>query len=167
MQLAATFMEEQKSEFQARVERINARVQEHSSQKPKVRGDSLLRRLMYPLGFIAAFALGIGAVFLSRFVQYRLVGLPGQAQGSASDIIGFVIAGGAVFLISFLVKGNGKEFASVSAVAMLMTTFTFHNAVWAYPGWFENVYGPEWVDFIQDITEPSSIQLFTMAIKLG
>jgi hypothetical protein len=106
-------------------------------------------------------------VFLSRFVQYRLVGLPGQAQGSSQDIIGFAIAFGAVFLISFLVKGNGKEFASASAFAMLMTTFTFHNAVWAYPDLFENVYGPDWVEFIQDNTEPKSIQLFTVAIEFG
>ena len=160
-------MEEQKSDFQDRVARINAKVQESSKQKPKTQGDSLLRRLAYPAGFIGAFAVGVGALFLSRYVQYRLVGLPGQAQGNAQDFIGFGIAFGAVFLISFLLKGNGKEFASASALGMMFTTFTFHNAVWANPDWFENVYGPDWVEFIQKHTEPKSIQLFTLTIELG
>lgn len=160
-------MEEQKSNFQDRLARINAKAQDTSEQNPKKTGESLWARLAYPLGFVGAFALGIGAVFVSRFVQYRLVGLPGQGQGGAPDLIGFAIAFGAVFLISFLVKGGGKEFASASAFAMLMTTFTFHNAVWAYPDVFETMYGPDWVDFIQDITEPKSIQLFTMSIEFG
>lgn len=160
-------MQDDQNTFQDRVARINARAEETKSKKPAKRGDGFLRRLAYPLGFVAAFALGIFAVFLSRYVQLQLVGLPGEAKGSAGDIVAFAIAFGSVFLISFLVKGNQKEFASASAFAMLLTTFTFHNAVWAYPDTFETVYGPDWVEFIQRITEPNSLQVFHMSIAFG
>lgn len=160
-------MEEQKSGFQARVERINARAEETSKRRPqRVRGPSLLRRLAYPMGLVGAFLLGIGAIFLSRYVQLQMVGIPGDTKGNTQDIVGLALAGGAVFLISNMLKGGQKEFASASTLAMLLTTFTYHNAVWAYPETFEQVYGRDWVKAVQDKTPASSIRFFNNVIEL-
>ncbi len=157
--------EKQATSFQDRVERINTRAQEAKKHAPKRKGDTIWTRLAYPAAFIGAFALGVGAFFFSRFLQLKLAGLPGEAKGSGQDFIGLALAGGVVFLISFLLKNNQKEFATMSAFAMIVTTFTFHNAVWAYPDAFEVVYGPEWVEFVQQQTEPRSLQVFHIAIE--
>ncbi|CUK05741.1 hypothetical protein RUE5091_02759 [Ruegeria denitrificans] len=64
-------------------------------------------------------------------------------------------------------KGKQKEFASACTLGVLLTTFTYHNAIWAYPDSFERIYGPDWVEFVQGITKPSSIYLFGNSIEFS
>ena len=157
-------IEEQKSAFQSRVERINARAEEASKGTSRRSGDTIWHRLSYPISFIGAFLLGVGAVFLSRYIQFQMIGVPGDPKAGSQDLISIVLAMAAIFLISFLLNGRQKEFARTSALAMMATTFTFHNAVWAYPDSFEQVYGPDWVEMVKKQTEPSSIRLFSIVI---
>ncbi len=157
----------EQSSFQDRVERIKKNAQETASNTPPPKTESVWQRLGYPASFIGAFFLGVIAVFLTRFIQYHMVGVPGSGQLDAQEIINIGLASSAGFFVSFFLKDRQKEFASCVTAGVLFTTFTYHNLVWEYPEVFEQVYGEDWVEFIEKLTEPSSLYLFGNSVKLG
>lgn len=157
--------DEQKLEFQLRVDRIRAKAEEAAKARPRRRTDSIWRRLGYPAAFIGAFGLGIFMVFLSRYIQYVMAGVP--SQSGAQDIGSLLIACLAVFLLSKALKIRQKEIAASCTLSMFLTIMMYHNLVWEYPETFERVYGPEWVSYVQDQTVPSSIIFFGNVIELG
>lgn len=160
-------MQKEQKSFQDRVTSINQRAEVAASKAPPARTDSIWVRLSYPGSFIGAFFLGAIAVFLTRYFQSQLVSVPADGQPGAQDIVGIGLASMAGLFVSMLFKGKQKEFASACTLGVLLTTFTYHNAVWAYPEPFEQVYGQDWVEFVQSITKPSSIYFFGNTIELS
>ncbi|MGI9370360.1 MAG: hypothetical protein ACR2O2_16135 [Ruegeria sp.] len=142
------------------------RAEEAANNRPPPRTESLWQRLSYPVSFVGVFFLGVFAVFLTRYIQSQLVGVPDSGEASFQEIIGLGCASAAASIISLFLKDRQKEFASVSTIGVFLTTFTYHNLVWEYPDAFEQVYGPDWVEFTQERTEPSSLFLFGNVIKL-
>ncbi|WP_170764850.1 hypothetical protein [Ruegeria lacuscaerulensis] len=157
----------EQSSFQDRIERIRKNAEETSSKAPPPRTDSIWQRLGYPASFVGAFVLGVFAVFLTRYIQYHTVGVPEGGQLDAQEIINIGLASGAGFFVSFFLRDRQKEFASSVTMGVLVTTFTYHNLVWKYPDFFEVVYGEDWVEFVEKLTEPSSLYLFGNIVKLG
>ena len=157
---------EQKS-FQDRVARINQRAEEAASKAPPPRTDSIWKRLGYPASFLGAFLLGVLVVFLTRYIQLQMAGVPDPRQINTQDFVGIGLASMAGIVISLFLKDKQKEFASASTVGVLLTTFTFHNLVWKYPEFFERIYSEDWVEFIQKLTEPSSLYVFGIVIGLS
>lgn len=158
--------QEQKS-FQDRIAGINQRVEQAAEKAPPPRTESIWQRLAYPGAFVGAFLLGVFAVFLTRYIQSQMMGVPEGGQPGIQDIIGVAMASMAGFVISLFLKDKQKEFASASTFGVLLTTFTYHNLVWKYPEAFERIYGPDWVEFVQGITEPSSLYMFGNVILLS
>ncbi len=156
---------EQKS-FQDRVSQLKQRAEEAAKNAPPPRTESFWQRLGYPASFVGAFFLGVFAVFLTRYIQSQMVGIPESGNVGFQEYIGMAFASGAAFVISLFLKDKQKEFASVSTVGVFLTTFTYHNLVWEYPDTFELIYGPDWVEFTQEQTEPSSLYMFGNVIKL-
>ncbi|WP_170560926.1 hypothetical protein [Ruegeria atlantica] len=153
--------------FEDRIAQINKRTEETASQRPKPKTESVWKRLAYPGAFVGAFALGSVVVFLTRFIQFQMVGVPEAGNVNAQDFIGIAMASLAGMVISMFLRDKQKEFASASTVGVLLTTFTFHNLVWAYPVHFEQMYSEDWVEFMQKITEPSSLYVFGITIGLS
>ncbi|WP_298853854.1 hypothetical protein [uncultured Ruegeria sp.] len=153
--------------FEDRVARIKQRSQENASKVPPSRSDSIWQRLGYPTAFLGAFLLGVMAVFLTRFIQYQSVGIPVHSQVDTQDFVSLGLAGGACIMVMMFLKGKLREFAGALTVGALVTTFTFHNLVWKYPVVFEHIYGEDWVDFVKDTTEPSSLNLFGTILPFG
>ncbi len=96
-----------------------------------------------------------------------MVGVPQPGQANVQDAIGLCLASLAGIVISTFLREWQKEIASASTLGVFLTTFTYHNLVWQFPEVFEQVYGPDWVEFIQDLTEPSSLFMFVNTIKLS
>ena len=159
--------EEQKLVFQARLAKINDHAQDVAEKAPRQKKDSIWRRLAYPGAFIGAFLLGVMTVFLSRFVQYHMVGIPGEVGQGNQDIIGLVFAGMIVLTLSAVLKAKQKEFATASTVGVLIAVFTYHNLVWAAPDLFVIAYGLDWVEALMKQTEPSSLYIFGTTLSLG
>ncbi|RBW63448.1 hypothetical protein [Ruegeria sp. A3M17] len=157
---------EQKS-FEDRIAQINKRTKETASKNPKPKTDNVWKRLAYPAAFVGAFMLGSMVVFLTRFIQFQMVGVPEVGKVNTQDFIGIAMASLAGMVISMFLRDKQKEFASASTVGVLLTTFTFHNLVWAYPTHFEQMYSEDWVEFMQKITEPSSLYVFGITIGLS
>ncbi|WP_420587038.1 hypothetical protein [Ruegeria sp.] len=157
-------MNSDQNSFQDRVARIQSRADEAAQNAPRLKKESIWRRLGYPLAFFGAFALGVIAVFITRYIQVQMVGVPGAGEFGVQEIIGVVMASAAGFVISLFLKDRQKEFATACTVGVMATTFSYHNLVWAYPGSFEVIYGEDWVEFVQKITEPSSLYLFGNSI---
>ena len=165
-QLGFVVSTEQKS-FQDRVAQISERAEHAASIAPRPRTDSIWKRLAYPGAFVGAFFLGMIVVFLTRYIQFLTVGVPEPGNVNAQDFIGIVLASMAGIVISMFLRGKQKEFASASTCGVLFTTFTFHNLVWEYPSLFERIFNEDWVEFMQRITDPSSLYVFGMTIALN
>lgn len=153
--------------FEDRVARIKQRSDANARNAPPPRTASIWQRLAYPGAFVGAFLLGICAVFLTRYIQYQSVGIPVQRQVDTQDFVSLGLAGGACIMVMLFLKGKLREFAGALTVGALLTTFTFHNLVWKYPTFFEQTYGEDWVDFVKDTTEPSSLNLFGTIVPFG
>lgn len=160
-------MAAEQSSFQDRIERIEKKAKETARKSPPPRVESIWQRLGYPASFVGAFFLGVFAAFLIRYIQYHLVGVPGSGQLGVQEIIGIGLASCAGFFVSFFLKDRQKEFASCVTAGVLLTTFTYHNLVWEYPDVFERIYGKDWVEFVEKLTEPSSLYVFGNVIKLS
>lgn len=160
-------MDIKNNSFEDRVARIKQRSEENTSKSPPPDTESVWQRLGYPAAFLGAFSLGILAVFLSRFIQYQSVGIPVPGQVGTQDFVSLGLAGGACIMVMLFLKGKLREFAGALTVGALVTTFTFHNLVWQYPVFFERAYGEDWVEFVKDTTEPSSLNLFGTILPFG
>ncbi len=159
--------EEQKQTFQTRLAKIDAHTQDMAAKTPKRKKDGILRRLSYPGAFVGAFFLGALTVFVSRYAQYHLVGIPGAAGQGNQDIISLVFAGMIILTMSAILKAKAKEVATASTVGVLIGVFTYHNLVWEFPDFFAAVYGQDWVDALMKLTEPSSLFIFGTTLSLG
>ncbi|NOD65262.1 MULTISPECIES: hypothetical protein [unclassified Ruegeria] len=160
-------MSTENNSFEDRVARIKQRSDEDARNAPRPRTESIWQRLAYPGAFLGAFLLGICAVFLTRYIQYQSVGIPVQRQVDTQDFVSLGLAGGACIMVMLFLKGKLREFAGALTVGALLTTVTFHNLVWKYPAFFEQTYGKDWVDFVKDTTEPSSLNLFGTIVPFG
>ncbi|WP_170426599.1 hypothetical protein [Ruegeria arenilitoris] len=156
---------EQKS-FQDRVAQINQRAEQAASIAPGPRTETIWQRLAYPGAFIAAFTVGVTVVFLTRYIQFLSVGVPEPGQVNAQDFVGIVLASMAGIVISKFLREKQKEFAGACTAGVLFATFTFHNLVWKYPAQFERLFNEDWVEFMQRLTEPSSLYIFGLTIGL-
>jgi len=160
-------MSAEQSSFQDRIDRIKKNAEETASKAPRPRTESVWQRLGYPASFVGAFFLGAFTVFLTRYIQYHTMGVPEGGQLDTQEIISIILASSAGFFVSFFLKDRQKEFASSVTMGVLLTTFTYHNLVWKYPEVFEQVYGEDWVEFVEKLTEPSSLYLFGYVVKLS
>ena len=159
--------EEQKQTFQSRLAKIDVQAQKQAAKAPKRKKDSFLRRLAYPGAFVGAFFLGGLTVFVSRYAQYHLVGIPGAAGQGNQDIISLIFAGMIILTMSVILKAKAKEVATASTIGVLIGVFIYHNLVWEFPDFFATVYGPDWVDALMKQTEPSSLFVFGTTLTLG
>ncbi len=160
-------MDTKSNSFEDRVARIKKRSEENTRKSSLPRTESIWQRLGYPAAFLGAFLLGVFTVFLSRLIQYQSVGIPVPGKVGTQDFVSLGLAGGACIMVMLFLKGKLREFAGALTVGALVTTFSFHNFVWKYPVFFELVYGEDWVEFVKDTTEPSSLNLFGTILPFG
>lgn len=161
--------------FEARIARLNAR--QHPGQPiqagpvpaamtrpapahPPVRLNDWRENIRYPATIVAAFVLGLVAVFLARYLRFHLGA--GELAGENADlymILDGVLAVGAGFALKMLLRLGGKEFQTAQAAGVLVMVCTMHNLVHWAPNAFSLIFSPDWTEMVMETTEPGSILL--------
>lgn len=129
---------------------------------------SLKENIGYPISIIWAFAIGLLAVLITRYVRNALAG--GTLTGEDADIMmaidgGLALAVGFVLTQMFRVKGKAQETAKTAGIVVMIGMM--HNMVHAWPGAFELTFSPEWVTDVVETTEPKSFLFRGISFALG
>jgi hypothetical protein len=125
------------------------------------RGNSVadtLRGIGYPVMVALAFMIGVAANVAARFVDFMWNGLP-----AASDNIDMQMAmdfGIALIVSSVLglfFRIGIRDFVMMRLIGIAAGVLMLHNAVHAYPQYFETVFSPVWVSHIISSTDAGSV----------
>lgn len=146
------------ADFQARAQALTqARQAANPRSRSRLR-PSLWENAKYPASIVMAFALGLFAVALSRYVRYHLQG--GSLTGEDTDLI-LMIDGGLAAMVGFAIRQmfrfEAKVFITSHTVGIVAMIVAMHNLVHYAPDAFAAVYSPDWVEQVIAETPPNSI----------
>ena len=125
--------------------------------KPK-RGGVLLGRAVYPVGLVAAVALGALSHALGQIARFHVQGLPDLKSNPDTEMlvqvgVGVVIA----MVLGYLLQMNGRRFLLLSSVGVILGVLVLHNAVHLWPGHFATVTSDPWVDQVIGHSKAASL----------
>lgn len=130
-------------------------------KKPEKRSRTLLRNALFPIGFVAAFVLGMLSVAISTAVRMQLVAVPSAQElaqaGDAPMIIGGVIALATSFGLAQIVRLNSKLFGAAQTVGVIAGISLLHNLAFWEPELSAQLFSPEWVALQEHTTQPDSL----------
>lgn len=159
--------------FEARIARLNARRQPSdpvaagpspAAMAPRpaqpVKLNDWRENIRTPATIVGAFALGLIAVFVARYLRFHL-GAGGLAGETANVLmlLDAALALGAGLALKLLFRLDGKDFLTALAAGVLVMVCTMHNLVHWAPSAFSRVFSPNWTAMVVDTTEPNSILL--------
>ena len=128
-------------------------------RNPKVsRGRVLLGKLMSPLTFVAALAMGALAHGAGQVLRYHVQGLADLNANPDVDMMVQTALGLAIALVAGLALGMSSKIATaLKAVGVLGGVLFFHNAVHLWPQRFVPLTSEEWVNQIVSHTTEFSV----------
>jgi len=112
----------------------------------------------YPVTIIAAFLVGMLAVFVSRYIRFQVLGT--GLAGDDPDIamlIDAALAGALSFLVFGLLRAEGFAVKAVQTVGIMAMVFGMHNIVHAVPTAFSMTFSESWANEVVATTAPNSI----------
>ena len=125
-------------------------------------GDAYKPRAALPItpvvSYFFAFALGVMAAFIARFLRFQVEGVAHGAP-DLNLIIDVVFAISVAFLVRELlslsaVKRMGAQFAGI-----LLALITMHNVVHMFPQAFEKTFSSEWVEHVTSTTQAGTLHV--------
>lgn len=146
------------ADFQARA---MALAEAKQAANPKSRSrlrPSLWQNAKYPASIVTAFALGLIAVFLSRYIRYHLQG--GSLAGEDTDLTMMIdggLAAAAGFAIRQMFRFEAKVFLTAHTFGVGAMIVAMHNFVHYAPDTFTRLFSPDWVQQVVSETPPNSI----------
>ncbi len=146
------------ADFQARASALAEAKQAANPRSRSRLRPSLWQNMQYPASIVAAFALGLFAVFLSRYIRYHLQG--GSLSGEDTDLIMMIdggLAAGAGFAIRQIFRFKAKVFITAHTFGVGAMILSMHNFVHYAPETFATLLSPDWVRQVVTDTPPNSI----------
>jgi hypothetical protein len=128
-------------------------------RKPRVsRGRALLGRLLSPLGYVAALAVGAVAHGVGQVLRFHVQGLADLNANPDVDMMVQTVLGLAIALVAGFALGMKSKIATtLKAVGVLCGVLFFHNAVHMWPQRFVALTSEEWVGQIVSHTTEFSV----------
>ena len=171
--------ERQQQDFQRRVQRVNANGrravlhaglgirQDLGPRRQKRRfGHSVLGRAGYPISFLLVALIAAASVVATRYIRLQMLGVPTGDETQLSTIADLLIASVGAWVVNQIMQVRTAEYTAFSTAAVFGMILCFHNFVWLYPDLFAHYFSPDWVEYMQDRTEPGTINLMGTFIPL-
>lgn len=119
----------------------------------------LMRNALYPLSFVAAFAVGAASLPISTAVRARIVPYPSVAEAPAGDapmIVAMVLGLMVSLVLAQALRFRAKELATAQAAGVWAAFCTLHNLAFWLPDLSALLFTPEWVALQQHMTLPGT-----------
>lgn len=127
----------------------------------------LRQPIVYPISLTLALLVGMLAYFLGRYVRFKLLatGLPGM---NVDLDVGVNVALGVVatVVLARLFKLRSRRHYLLQVFGILTMTVGFHNLVHEKPELFNAVFSPLWVNEVLTATEPRSLVIRNVLVRL-
>lgn len=173
MTVSATSFNERLARIEAQHGRTKGRVVLHvGSEEVLVRSLSALGKAtkphrtflanaLYPIGFVAAFGLGMVSVVVSTAVKLRMMPLPSAEElrtaGDSPMILGAIVAIATSLGLAQLLRLNSKVLSSAQTAGVLAAIMTLHNVAFWDPDLAAQLFTPDWVKLQEQVAVPDSL----------
>lgn len=139
-------------------------------QKPAGRGLTLLRNALFPLGFVAAFALGMLSVAVSTAVRMQVSVVPSAQDiaqaGDAPMLLGGFIALATSLGFAQVFRLNSKIYSGAQLAGVIAGISLLHNLAFWQPELSALLFSPDWVALQEQIAEPDSLMFRGLIVPL-
>ncbi len=162
----------QKQIFDERVARITTALgaslaERQNAQPPAVRMIEVVHNARLPAGVIAAFILGLIAVFVVRFTRFQLGfgALTGDLAGlmMAIDLIMGVFVG---YFLRHVFNFAAREFQLAHGLGVLLMVVGMHNIVHKAPEQFAQLFSDNWVKQVVHDTKPDTLLFRGISVEM-